>query len=394
MSLQMNSAERQSRKHSLRVLHVNGGNLFGGVETILVTLSRFRDLCPEMEPHFALCYEGRLSRALVDAGVPVHLLGKARISRPWTVWRARARMRALLREIPFDVVVCHMPWSEAIFGPVARSRGIPLICYLHNRAGGRSFLERWARFSAAPDLALCVSRDTEQTCRDLFPDARTEVIYSPIPFRAAGLQQERLRVRQELGVPEDATIIVQVSRMEAWKGHSSLLQALSSVRENGTWKCWIVGGPQAAPEFAYAQQLQEMAGQLGISDRIQFLGERSDVPRLLAAADIMCQPNNGAEGFSIVFMEACLASLPIITTAIGGAPEIIDESSGVLVPLRDMDALVQALRRLLDDRQLRVQMGCAGYRRVHEMCDPATQINKLAKTLALVAHKEVDFAGA
>jgi glycosyltransferase involved in cell wall biosynthesis len=383
----------QTPSQGLRVLHVNGGNLFGGVETILVTLARLRDGCPNMESHFALCHEGRLSRELIGAGAPVHLVGNVRISRPWTVLRARARMRRLLREIHFDVVVCHMTWSQAIFGPAVRALRIPLVFYLHNRAEGRHFIDRWARLSAEPDLALCVSRDTESTCRNVFPKAPTKVIYSPIPLHKSGFEKERSRVRREFDVPEDATVIVQVSRMEAWKGHTALLQALHLLREREDWRCWIVGGPQAGPEVAYAQHLRDLAVELGIAQRVRFLGERSDVPRLLAAADVMCQPNTGTEGFSIVFMEGCLASLPIITTAIGGALEIVDESSGILVPLQDLDALTASLKRLLDDRELRVQMGRAGYRRVQEMCDPASQLQKLAKTLSSVAHKEIDFSG-
>jgi hypothetical protein len=67
--------EDPPRKH-LRVLHVSSGNLYGGVEVILATLARLRHLCPEMEPHFGVCYEGRLSQELTAAGAPVHMLGR------------------------------------------------------------------------------------------------------------------------------------------------------------------------------------------------------------------------------------------------------------------------------------------------------------------------------
>src|SRR5947209_3442579 len=86
-----------------RVMHVNSGNLFGGVETILVTLARSRASFPAMEPHYALCHEGRLSRELLAAGAPVHILSEVRISRPWTVRRARRRLRDLLKKEHFDL---------------------------------------------------------------------------------------------------------------------------------------------------------------------------------------------------------------------------------------------------------------------------------------------------
>ena len=69
----------------MRVLYVHSGNLYGGVETLQVTLARHRDLCPAMEPSYALCFKGRLSEELIATGVPVHLLNAVRVSRPLTV---------------------------------------------------------------------------------------------------------------------------------------------------------------------------------------------------------------------------------------------------------------------------------------------------------------------
>ena len=73
----------------LTLLHVGVGNMFGGIETLLVTLARERGHCPTMEPHFALCFEGRLARELRAASVPVTLLGSARFRYPWTIGRVR-----------------------------------------------------------------------------------------------------------------------------------------------------------------------------------------------------------------------------------------------------------------------------------------------------------------
>jgi len=82
----------------LRVLHVHSGNLYGGVETILVTLARHRDLCPQMESHFALCFEGRLKEELTVAGAPVYQLGKVRLRQVVSVLRARRTLRELVEE--------------------------------------------------------------------------------------------------------------------------------------------------------------------------------------------------------------------------------------------------------------------------------------------------------
>src|SRR5258708_1301061 len=132
----------------MRVLHVGSGNLYGGVETYLVTLARLRDICPAMEPEFALCFAGRLSQELQAHNAQVHSLGEVRSRFPWTVARARRTLKKLLRQESYDVVVCHSAWAQAIFGPVVHRAGgtikIPLVFYLHNAAEKRHWLERWA----------------------------------------------------------------------------------------------------------------------------------------------------------------------------------------------------------------------------------------------------------
>ena len=92
----------------MRVLHIHAFRSYGGLETLLVTLARYRNCCPEMEPEFALCFGGRLENELVAAGAQVHMLGEYRLRRPLSLWRARRRLAALLRQRRFDAVICHI----------------------------------------------------------------------------------------------------------------------------------------------------------------------------------------------------------------------------------------------------------------------------------------------
>lgn len=361
----------------MRVLYIHSGNLYGGVETLLVTLARHRDLCSSIEPHYALCFEGRLSEELAEAGVPVHPLGNVRVSRPATVWRSRRTLNDLLRRNEFDVAVCPSTWSQAIFGPVVRSAGLPLVFWFHTPVDGWHWLERWARLTS-PDLALCNSQFTASTAWKLYPHVRKELLYNPVALpELRSSNGERSAVRAELKTPEEATVIVQVGRMETWKGHALHLKALGMLSDLPGWVCWQVGGAQRPQEFQYLKELENTALRLGIADRVHFLGQRSDVPRLLAAADIYCQPNTGPEPFGIALVEALLARLPIVTTAIGGAMEIVDDSCGVLVPPDDAHKLAASLRRLIQDRTLRANLGAAGPARARKLCDAETQIGRL-----------------
>lgn len=369
----------------MRVLHVYSGNMYGGVESHLVALARHQDLCPVMESHFALCFEGRLSLELTGAGGRIHLLGNVRVSRPATVWRARRALRTLLQRNSFDVVICHLAWSQAIFGPVVRAARLPLVFWLHGATGGRHWSERWAR-RTPPDLALCNSHFTASTLPHMFPRVRSEVVYclTSLPERSAPAA-DRVATRAELDTPENATVIVQVSRMEASKGHSVHLEALSLISDLPNWVCWQVGGVQRSHEIKYCKDLKSNAAQLGIADRVRFLGQRTDVPNLLAAADVYCQPNTSPEGFGLTFIEALNARLPVVTTAIGGAEEIINHTCGFLVPPNDPRALASTLRELIVNQSLRAKLGAAGPSRAEKICDLAAQMAQIKELLSGVA---------
>jgi glycosyltransferase involved in cell wall biosynthesis len=370
--------DRAAERRTARVLHVNSGNLYGGVETILATLARLKSLCPAMEPDFALCFEGRLSEELKAAGSTAHFLGNVRISRPWTVWRARRRLRAILSRERFDLVICHMPWSMAVFGPAVRASGQRLGFWAHTFHAGQSWLERLAR-RTPPDVVVACSRFAEAGVDNLFPQAPREVIYPPLDLNEpADRRRSRSSVRGGLNTAEDAVVIVQVSRMEAWKGQQAHLEALARIKNLPTpWVCWMVGGAQRPEEREYLESLRKQAEILGLAERVRFLGQRSDVPVLLGAADIFCQPNLTPEPFGIVFVEALWAALPVVSFALGGALEIVDDSCGLLIPPGDVEGLAAGLGSLIEQAGLRATLGRGGPARAARLSDPATQMNAL-----------------
>lgn len=362
-----------------RLLHVHSGNMFGGVETMLLTLAQHGSI---VRSDFALCFEGRFGRELREAGTEPVQLGEVQVSRPASLWRARRALARLLSGTPaWEAVVCHSPWAHAIFGPVARSAGVPLLFWMHDLVDGRHWLQRWAR-QTPPDLVICNSRFTATTLPHLFPESPAEVLYCPVDPRATSPSSSRRgSLRASLATERDAVVIIQVSRMEEWKGHLLHLQALAQLRDLPDWACWMVGGGQRPQEVAYLERLKSEASALGIADRVHFLGQRSDVPDLLGAADIHCQPNTGAEPFGITFVEALAAGLPVVTTDLGGAREIVDDSCGRLVPRNDAPALAQALRELVVSPQTRAKLGEAGPARARALCDPKMQLQRLSSLL-------------
>src|SRR6185312_12667273 len=364
-------------KRMLKVLHVGSGNLYGGIETVLTTLAKYRNSCPQMEQHFALCFTGRLTLELATAKVPVYHLGKVKASRPWLLANARKRFRKVLENEKFDAVICHSSWPMAMFGRTIFSAKQPLVFWMHGAPSGRHWVDRWARRNR-PELMICNSHYTAQHGSNLYPGVASCVIRCPVePSSVPNRSDVRQSIRRELGAPQEDIVIVQVSRMERWKGHLLHLEALATLRDIPGWRCWIVGGAQRPGEANYLREIILAAERLGIANRVQLLGQREDVRRLLVAADIFCQPNTGVEPFGVVFIEALAGGLPVVTTAVGGPCEIVSEDCGLLTPPGDAPAVARALQRLMIDPELRTSMGKAGRKRARELCAPETSLHEL-----------------
>jgi glycosyltransferase involved in cell wall biosynthesis len=363
----------------MRIIHVTSGRLFGGIEQMLVTLARSGGVTPEMRMTFAVAAPGRLEQELRGAGADVMALGDVRLSRPASIVRGRGVLARHLRTQPPAAVVCHAPWSFALFAPVARRYGVPAVLWQHDRADGRSIVERWASRTRA-DLVVCNSRWTSLSTSSLQPVAPRSVIHPPVSI-APCPPDARAEVRQVLDAAPGSVVILSVSRMERWKGHLNVLRALASVRDLPTWVLWIAGGAQRPHECEYALELERAANALGVAARVKFLGERRDINRLMSAADVFCQMNDGPEPFGVVFAEALLSRLPVVTANLGGAPEIVSSDCGVLVPAGDVAALAAALVRLAKDAPLRVRLGAAGPAHASARCAPDVVLPQLADAM-------------
>ena len=289
-----------------------------------------------MESEFAVCSEWRLSGRVRGAGAPVHKLGSMRLRNPLSLVEARRRTEKALTNGRYDVAVCHHVLTQAIFAPVIRAHRVPLAFWAHSILNGRHWTERIASLSA-PDLVIYSSRFTSEAVPRIYQSVPTEVIH-PL-FAAPNPPDARAQVRAEFGTSDDTVVIVQASRLQEWKGHRPLLEALGTLDRSLNWECWIAGGSQRRGEDRYLRSLNETAVRLKIADRVRFLGQRDDVARLLAAADIYCQPNTSPEPFGLAFIEALSAGLPVVSTALGGALEILDKSCGIVVPSNDQASL-------------------------------------------------------
>ena len=365
----------------MRILHIHSGNRYGGIESVLRAMAG-RD--HSVQSAFALSFEGRLSKEIRDAGGEVYILGEARASRPFGVLHARSKLSALLRERHFDVAMAHSAWALSL---LAHGVNAPLVFYQHDLFKGEHWTEKLAR-RVHPDLILANSSFTAQTTSSVFPGRCPQVLYPPAALPTHALTAEEIHaVRSRHSVPHHRVVILIAARFEKWKGHGLLLEALALLRQNPLWCLWIAGEPQNASERQFHDCLQVTAAGLGLRERVQFLGHISDVPVLMQAADIYCQPNTGPEPFGLAFVEALASGLPVVASPLGGVREILEPVWGLLAlpKPRDVAAMIE---RLLEDRQLRRRLGDLGKARAAELCDPHTQIAALGRTVESLLNRK------
>ncbi|HWO83452.1 MAG TPA: glycosyltransferase [Solirubrobacterales bacterium] len=195
------------------------------------------------------------------------------------------------------------------------------------------------------DRYLAVSREiaVELTEKLGWPAERVEVVYNAVDTERAAVAAPP-GLREQLGGSATRPLVLTPARLNPQKGHRVLLEAVAEVPD----ALFLLAGdgPERAP-------LEAEAERLGLADRVRFLGRREDVPQLLAVCDVFALPSL-YEGSSLAVLEAMAAGIPIVSSAIGGTDELIEDGrSGLLVAPGDAKTLAAALRRALGDEELR-----------------------------------------
>lgn len=207
--------------------------------------------------------------------------------------------------------------------------------------------ERWA--SRRTNTMVCMTQAILEYCRQHGLHAQDErVVYDAVDDDWLQPRRPSHVIRREIGVPEDALCLLLAGNIQEWKGQHVLVEAMASVaRKHPNAHCWIAGGTHRAGA-AYAEKLRARANALGLASRVHFLGFREDVVDVINAADVVVHASVRPEPFGRVILEGMLLGKPVIATAAGGVPELIEQDrTGYLVPPGDVDALASCLCRVL-----------------------------------------------
>jgi sugar transferase (PEP-CTERM/EpsH1 system associated) len=344
-------------KSAIHVQHVLLSLQPGGLENGVVNLVNRLD---ERDFHSSIC-------CLKQAGEFAARLPRDRVAIKEMGWRGGNnlwlpfRLARHFRRTQTDIV--HTRNAEAFYYGFlgAKLAGVPAVVHSEH---GRSFTDRQLRFmvqrtfSRYTEAIFAVSQQlrTDLVTHIGIPVDRIQVLYNGVDLDRFG-SLHRDPIRQQLGIDNDTIVIGSVGRLVAVKNYALLLRAIHRLGDSRLILMLVGDGPER-------EALESLAQGLGIKGRVRFLGHRDDVPGLLGAMDIFVLPSL-SEGMSNTMLEAMASQVATVASNVGGAAEIIrDSSNGMLFESNNLDELCCRLGSLLEDDALRNRIATEGRRSV------------------------------
>ena len=285
---------------------------------------------------------------------------------PAPIVLAANRLFWLMRRWRPRIVHFYLPGPYLVGAPVSLAAGTPI--KIMSRRSLSEYQRHWP-------LAARVERLLHRRMDAIIANSRAvlsdlileEVAADKIRLIYNGIEPialpKRGESRRALGITDDAFVGIMVANLIRYKGHCDLIDGLASVAESlpPHWRVLCVGRDEGL-----RQKLEDLVQTRGLKLNIEFLGERTDIPPLLAAADFGIL-SSYEEGFSNVVLETMAAGLPMIVTNVGGNPEaVLNGQTGLVVPSRNPLAIGAAIIRLARDSDLRRRLGEAALLRVQK----------------------------
>ncbi len=329
-----------------------------------------------------VCSRGQDFQMLREMGVLMFSVRIKRSISPFSDLVALWRMYRYFKRQKISIVHTHTPKASLLGQLAAKLGGVPIIV---NTIHGFYFHEHMKplarRFYVAMEwiAARCSTMILSQNPEDIETAVRLGICSrNKIRLLGNGIDLSRFdparfdsdfrrEKRQEIGVPDDAIVVGIIGRLVKEKGYLELFGAMQRIMAGNDNVWLVVIGPEE-PEKAdgiSAHTLREY----GIETKTRWLGSRDDISELLACCDIYSLPS-WREGFPRSAIEATAMRLPIVATNVRGCRQVVEDGvNGLLVPLKNIDALTSAIKKLIEDQQVRLKMGQAGYEKARREFD-------------------------
>ena len=277
--------------------------------------------------------------------------------------RRLRRLIQIFQEEKVELVQTHLIYSNILGTLAAHFAGVPVIATLHSTSVHGDWKSKILqqiqnvvlRFFATRILA--VGQMVADLNQGNYGRRKVDVIPNGIPKPKFPQGQERERMRREITADGADGIIITVGRFSRAKGYEDMIEALRLLQQNASKPKLVMVGSGSTIDTV-KNQIRE----LDLNQSVILAGEREDIPELLAMSDVYASSSH-REGLPLAVLEAMMAGLPVVATAVGDIPNVVTQETGVVVPPHRPELLAAALEDLLKDPKKRHSMGQAAYRR-------------------------------
>lgn len=374
------------------VTNFSSGGTEGQVHNLVKVLDRER-----FDLQFACLKKYGLFLAELEvSGIPVREFPIQSFLNPKTWWQT-FRMAAFMRRERVQVSHSYNFYSNLVAIPAARLAGVPVVvASIRDRGIYLTPLQKTAQkwVCTLADKVLVNAESIREWLVELgVPERKIVLIKNGIDLSLYQRPAQHSSIRQELGIPANARLVIMLARLNPQKGIDDFLRAARLVLTRHPDVHFLVVGDklefkdgQVVSDIDYHQQLHALTQSLGISHCTWFTGHRTDVPSLLAQSCLSVLPSH-SEGLSNSLIESMAAGLPLVATDVGGNPELVQHGvNGLLVPVMNAEALAGAMTTILEDAALAERFGAASRR----LCEAQFSMRTMAEATQQIYLSELE----
>jgi glycosyltransferase involved in cell wall biosynthesis len=354
-------------RQAIRLLKVLTTYAKGGTEGQVLNLASRLDRQTFALHSACLRKGGEILADFERLGIPVTEFRIRNLYEPQT-WVQQMRFAEQLRANRIQIVHSYNFYANIFAIPAARLARTPVVIASIRDQGvyltrAQQLVQKWVCRMA--DRVLVNADSIRQWLVEQgYEPHKITVIKNGIDASLYGNRKPDGRLRREFGIPASAPIIMMIARLNPQKGLEEFIQAAARIHRSHPAARFLILGANLryvdgtyVDDTRYRSELQRLAAELGVADRVLFTGHRTDIPEVLAEAAISVLPSH-SEGLSNSLLESMAAGVPTVATDAGGNPELVkDGVNGILVPVKSPQRLAHACRRILDDPQFARRLG-------------------------------------
>ncbi|MBY0527907.1 MAG: glycosyltransferase family 4 protein [Gemmataceae bacterium] len=270
-----------------------------------------------------------------------------------------------LRRRSQGVLHIHAPFMYGALQPFLAISGFKTVVHVHLDYSEEDL--RWA-FRRSPDVVIVCAKFMRERVAKLttaHAGGGAEIV---VAINAVDVERfapgDRLQAKHDLGAPTDRPLFLMAANISPHKGQETAIRAVARLTARGYRPLLWLAGEERASGTAHTERLRALIAELGLSESVRLLGFRSDVEKLLHAADCLLLPST-QEGLPLTILEAQASRVVVVAAPTAGIPEVIDDGrTGFLVAADDPEGYATVLASLLDNRELAQSVAETAYRQV------------------------------